>query len=227
MSKISPDLVVEPYFVKGYIADAKGNPLDGIKVYAENQLSISSYLSTVTDGTGFYSIELPPFATTWKVSACTQVNIDSRTYPIDLTPDNDIPFDTSKGAVRNLMFKQDNATILVMFDFHSQVNAGLDLPIENLELTLTPIGPSQIGGFEGEETTQFVRKTANGEIGLDDILIGKYQVTGKFYLNEYEYVPLLIRERYKGDYVEAFEFDFIPEWSHRSYAKLEVLPYFE
>ena len=46
---------------------------------------------------------------------------------------------------------------------------------------MTPIGPSQIDGFEGEETTRFVRKTANGEIGLEDILIGKYQVTGKFY----------------------------------------------
>lgn len=91
----------EPNVVQGYARDSQGKALMGVSVYAEHQLAYTGYPSAVTDANGYYRIELPDLATTWRVSSAYAIALNGAERPVSLKPDNDEAFESKTGAVRD------------------------------------------------------------------------------------------------------------------------------
>lgn len=209
---------VEAYVVKGRVIDAQGLPVKGAAVFADNQLLYNSNLHAVTDANGYYRIELPLLATTWRMGGSHVVDRDGQSYKVDLIPEVDAAFAGNTGAIRNFTLQAE--TVFGELYLYMALNDFTNGYVENhVELTLTPLG-STTGG-QGNTITQY-GYTFPGGFGMNDIPVGKYKVTARYAPAGEEPEPMLVRLRNKGQYAESMEFEFSPLVPGIYQAEIEV-----
>ncbi|WP_429310990.1 stalk domain-containing protein [Paenibacillus mucilaginosus] len=201
-------LTVKPYIVHGYVRDAAGKPIEGASVWADNTLLYDSNLLGVTDASGYYKLELPSLATTWRMGGEYSRQADGRTYRFDLVPEADQPFAGNTGAVRNMTWKNDVGYLFVYPDFSSFDGDNLPMvELKDLEMTLTPVS-SALDSGAGKKIVKRIGRMEYEGLGIDKIPLGRYKATIRWMPQGLEPMPLLIRVEGEGDFAESVEFDF-------------------
>ncbi|NBD28353.1 stalk domain-containing protein [Paenibacillus glycinis] len=196
---------VEPYVVKGYVRNALGQPLKGVEVIADNTLLYNSNIIGVTDGNGFYRIELEKIATSWSMTADYKPEYNGKDYTFHMEPEVATPFAGKTGAVRDFTLTEVNGQIFVYQYLQSDYSLP-DFKLSDLEMTLTPIGPL-LDGTTGETIVKHVG-SVDGGLGLGDIPIGRYKATARWLPEGHDPIPMLIRINYTGEYAESVDFEF-------------------
>ncbi|MEC0264843.1 copper amine oxidase N-terminal domain-containing protein [Paenibacillus anseongense] len=205
-----PDPVVEvaePYVVKGYVRDAKGQPLSDIVVFADNTMLYDSNILGVTDESGHYRIELPQVATSWHMGADVTKSFNEMDYTFHLDADKDLPFSGSTGAVRNFTWSKFNGLIYMYPNFTSSDDSLPEFDMSDLEITLTPVGPL-LDGSSGQTITKRGGPVSNGA-GIDQIPIGRYKATARWVPEGHAPISLQISDS-TGKYAASVEFEFGP-----------------
>ncbi|WP_248927005.1 stalk domain-containing protein [Paenibacillus hamazuiensis] len=197
----------EPYVVKGYVRDAAGNPLSGVSVYADNTLLYDSSILGVTDDNGYYRLELPAIATTWRMTGEFSMEVGGKTYDFDLIADGDRPFAGNTGAIRNFTWKNDLGYIYVYPDHFSFEDGLPQFNLTDLELTLEPVGP-MIGGSAGQKIVKRCGPMEVAGEGIDKIPLGRYKATARWLPSGSKPIPMLIKIEGEGKFAESVEFDF-------------------
>ncbi|SDC51754.1 Copper amine oxidase N-terminal domain-containing protein [Paenibacillus sp. UNCCL117] len=191
---------VEPYVVKGYIRDIDGNPIAGASVFADNTLFYDSNIIGQTDANGYYRLELPELAATWRMSAKFTKTINGSNFTYTIYADQDQPFAGNSGAIRPFTWKNADGYIYIYPD-HSSFRE--DLPTFNMldvEITLTPTS--------GAEPITRKAHFVNDSVGLDQLPITRYKATARWLPEGHDPIPLLIRVENTGAYAASVEFEF-------------------
>ncbi|MPY66406.1 hypothetical protein F8S09_06810 [Deinococcus sp. SDU3-2] len=163
------------YVMTGVVRDDKGNPIAGVEVFADHTAYYNMNAVGKTDAQGRYRIPLAQQPGTWNAGAYLRGEVGGQPFEVRLSPDDDTPFDGSKGAVRNFTFKASNAPSGKVETYAEHSNVELDYG--SLEFTFTPEGPNAAGN-----TTPFTRKYVEG-VGVPAIPLGRYKVSATQVLN--------------------------------------------
>ncbi|CAG7614897.1 stalk domain-containing protein [Paenibacillus allorhizosphaerae] len=198
----------EPYVVKGYVRDAKGHPLPGVTVFADNTLLYDSNILGVTDDSGHYRIELPQITTSWRMGADLSKSFNGKKFTFHLSADADLPLAGSAGAVRDFTWTKFDGQIYIYPNFSSFDSNLPEFQMSDLEVTLTPIGPL-LDGNAGQTLTKRAGPIQGGA-GVDEIPIGRYKATARWVPEGHAPMPMQVRVSYIGQYAESTEFDFAP-----------------
>src|SRR5690606_27976875 len=90
---------------KGIVTYSDGRPLVGAEVFADNTLTSNSNLKALSGDDGRYRIEIPEtYQTSWQSRGWVNIDYHGEVYRRELDVNND-PFQTSQGAVRDLVLK--------------------------------------------------------------------------------------------------------------------------
>ncbi|WP_409340639.1 carboxypeptidase-like regulatory domain-containing protein [Paenibacillus sp. MBLB4367] len=196
---------IEPFVVKGVVRDAKGKPISGVTVFADNTLLYDSNVIGVTDESGRYRIELPNAATTWRMSADLTKTFNGKPFTFHLAADVDQPLAGKTGAVRDFTWTKMDGQIYIYPNF--SFDDGLpEFNMTDLEVTLTPLG-SLIDGSAGQTIVKRAGPVQGG-LGIDNVPIGRYKATAKWLPDGHDPIPMQIRLNYVGKYAEFAEFEF-------------------
>ncbi|MFD0679386.1 MULTISPECIES: stalk domain-containing protein [unclassified Paenibacillus] len=195
---------VEPYIVKGYVRDAKGRPLPGVKVYADNTLLYDSNIIGVSDENGHYRLELAHIATTWNMSADIIRQYNGKRFKFNLN--TDLPFAGSTGAVRDFTWTKFDGHIFIYPDIYSFDESMPEFQMSDLELTFVPVGPL-LDGSAGQTITQQAGRIPGG-LGVKELPIGRYKVTARWMPEGHNPKPMLLRINGTGKFVQTLEFEF-------------------
>ena len=191
----------EPFVVKGRVTTASGEPLVGAEVWADNTLAYNSNVLATTTAEGSYRIELPrQDVTTWRVGGNARLEYHGQRYEISLVGDQS-PFGSAEGAVRDLRLVLTGPIPELAGSFYGAtvaVHTDLDetqiTDTDNLEVTLTPDGPL-VDGSAGQVLTRRV----TGGWQVQDVPIGRYNVTAKHHHPDGRIVDLVVRIRNSGN----------------------------
>lgn len=208
-------LEAEKGYASGKVIDSEGNPISGVEIVIENSILYASYIKGSTKADGTYKIKMQPGA--WYAHAYLKKNYNGKDYKLELHSDNAETF-SEDGAVRNFTWKLEGRTPRSDYGFYGgfiQLSSDFGFyDIEDVELTLTPIGPL-IDGSAG--------KTLKLRVGdhywvqryqIEDIPIGRYSVKAISKKDNKEQ-PLKIQNWFtKDDFVSDFQLDFIPNPSN-------------
>ncbi|MBD0378939.1 carboxypeptidase-like regulatory domain-containing protein [Paenibacillus sedimenti] len=193
--------------MKGYVRNAQGNPIPGVTVYADNQLLYDSNIGGVTDENGYYRIELAHFATTWNMSTSFTREYNGKELKFFLRSDVDQPFAGSTGAFRNFTLKNIVGHIEINPDFWSFDDSLPEFQMSDLEVTLTPVGPL-LDGSAGQTITKRAEVLSTGGHGVEKIPLGRYKLTARWMPEGHDPMPMLLRIKGVGKFVQSSEFDF-------------------
>ncbi|MGJ3508331.1 carboxypeptidase-like regulatory domain-containing protein [Enemella sp. A6] len=211
---------IEPNVVKGRVTNARGEPLPGVQVGADNTLHHGSYLFGVTDENGYYRIDLSAEPNlTWRMFGTIEVDYEGHRYTQDLHVDK-TAFAGSTGAIRDMEWRIEGprpesedafygGKVYIYEGYReSDYDQGNEHPgIEDMELvevTFEPTAPL-IDGSQGETIVRSDGGETNG------IPIGKYRVSARYHSPHGDQVELVIRERDTGEYTSAVEVVFNTE----------------
>ena len=204
---------VETGILKGRIVDADGNPLSGVKVFANNTLYYNMNAIGISDVNGYYRIPIDDSRSpggTWLATA--QIKLAS--YTFDLTVDNSDPFAGNTGAIRNFQFLTPRGTVIYHMQELFDPRDGDDVPlgsfsVYDIELTLTPVGPL-VDGSKGSIIKRFGQRTGSGS-AVPDVPIGRYKVTAQYAPKGKAPLPLQIQVQGKDgidDFFDEREIEF-------------------
>jgi hypothetical protein len=195
----------EPYVVKGYLLTKSGEPVAGASIFARNTQFYNSNIIGTTDDNGFYRIELPREGASYNMSADVNSTFNGKIFAFHLEADLNQAFSGKDGAVRNFTMKSLTGQIFV----YSLVEWDLgrpDFKIEDLEVTLTPVGKL----MDGSEGSTIVKRIGpvDGGLGIGDIPLGKYKASAIWYPEGHDPVTMDIRRNFIGTWGESAEFEF-------------------
>lgn len=156
------------YTVTGRVLTEGGEPLAGVEVTATHTVSYT-YGSAKTDAQGRYRIALPQTLGSWDVVAYMTLEFGGQRFDVRLAPETDTPFAGSQGAVRDFVYRAEDAPKGKVFDYIDNSNVEIDWG--TMEVTFAPAGPNAAGSTEA-----FTVKYPFGH-GLPDIPLGQYYVT--------------------------------------------------
>lgn len=197
---------VEPYVVKGYVRDVKGNSIPDVEIFADNTLLYDSNLLAVTDESGHYRIELPQIATTYRMGANITKEFNGKNFTFHLAADVDRPLAGSTGAVRDFTWKKFDGLIYIYNDFSSFDESLPEFNMSDLEITLTPVDPL-LDGSTGQTLIKRGGPVSNGA-GVDKVPIGRYKATARWLPEGHEPMPMQITVNNSSKYAESAEFEF-------------------
>ncbi|BDP43989.1 hypothetical protein DAETH_39580 (plasmid) [Deinococcus aetherius] len=163
------------YVMTGTVRDEKGNPIAGVEVFADHTAYYDMNAVGKTDAQGRYTITLAHQPGTWNAGAYLRGEAGGQPFEVRLSPDNDTPFDGSKGAVRDFTYKASTGATGKVYT--TVAHSAVELDYETLEFTFTPDGPNAAGS-----TAPFNRKFVMGS-GVPDIPLGRYRVSATQVLN--------------------------------------------
>ncbi|MBD0378931.1 stalk domain-containing protein [Paenibacillus sedimenti] len=214
----SSNEMIESGIVKGRVSDAQGNPIKGAEVVADNQLLYNSNAIAVTDADGYYRIPLGMRATTWLVSARITRPYNGESYTFNLISDNDKPFASDDGAIRNFTWNASGTkpegcyscqgkVLFYMMDLINPKGSTLPPPNrEDVEITLIPEG-TIIDGSPGQVITGNGTNSPDG-FGIQDVPLGRYTITARFMPEGEEPVQMMIRKVREDKYSDSLTTDF-------------------
>lgn len=193
--------VAEPYVVKGRVTDSHGNPLEGIRVFANHTVFYNMNIFAATDADGNYRIELGDIIpSSWLVGAYLEREFHGDTFEYSLHPVEYGAFAGVNGAIRDLEWRLSGKA---PEDWHYgglvTVDAELyDVDTEFVELTLVPVGPL-IDGSTGKTISGLLDRG----VELADIPVGNYRATARYLPVDGPAQELLVRVRDEGQYAAS------------------------
>jgi Carboxypeptidase regulatory-like domain len=210
---------LEPFVVKGKIVDNNGVPLAGVEVVANNTIFFDSNGLATTDANGNYRIEL--INGSWHMTASMMRDLNGQSYRVDLTPDNDVAFAGSEGAIRNFVWQSSGRKAQ-----QGSVFAYADITVEFLEaqyieLTLEPQG-ALLDGSAGQTITGMLTHTADGD-GLINVPLGRYKITVRYLVPGESPAVLEIKPRNSGEYSDSLTADFETPFGDLAIFWIEVM----
>ncbi|SDC51643.1 Copper amine oxidase N-terminal domain-containing protein [Paenibacillus sp. UNCCL117] len=191
---------IEPYVVKGYIRDAEGNPIAGATVYADNTLLYDSNIIGASDETGYYRLQLPELASTWRIGATFTKVVNGKSTEFQVFADKDEPFSGNTGAIRHITWKNGDGYIYLYPDIFSFREDLPQFDMLDVKVTLTPVG----GGTPITRMVDYV----NDSVGLEQLPMGKFTASAIWLPAGHDPIPLLIRLENKGEFAESVQFEF-------------------
>jgi hypothetical protein len=196
----------EPLVAKGHVTNAAGRPLAGAVINADWQLSDEYSIDGTTDANGDYRIALDPPQSSWHMNGSYSTTWNGTAYMFDLDPVDDSNFVGTDGGVRDFVWRLTGETPEGGAFYGGTVQSYMDfsgeIPIDPqyVHLTLTPDGPL-VDGSMGTVVT------ATGD-RLDDVAVGRYDVTAAYVEPGKDTVGLLVRVRNQGDYAPSVTAQF-------------------
>ena len=200
--------------VKGRVVDGAGLPLAGVKVVIEHTVLHATYVHATTGKDGSYRAEVPHGS--WNVTAQLERDYHGRRYRLDLHPSVAEPFAGKDGAVRDFALRVSGrrprdgvygATITVYRDFFDP-----GLPLEKVEVTMTPEGPL-LDGSAGKAIT--AKPDASDRVV--DVPLGRYRFAARL-----DGAPVEIRVRNHGEFGPSVVAAPAPPNDQASFAELEL-----
>ncbi|WP_019587836.1 hypothetical protein [Deinococcus apachensis] len=179
------------YVMTGVVRDDKGNPIAGVEVFADHTAYYNMNAVGKTDAQGRYTITLAHQPGTWNAGAYLRGQVGGQPFEVRLSPDNDTPFDGSKGAVRNFTYKASTGATGKVYT--TVAHSAVELDYETLEFTFTPDGPNSAGS-----TAPLTRKFVMG-FGVPNIPLGRYRVSATHVLNGVKQQLLLSSRQQKNE----------------------------
>jgi hypothetical protein len=164
---------VEEGIVKGRAVNEAGQPVAGATVIADNTLFYNTNVIGVTDAQGFFRLDISQPVGTWTISATTTFEFDGRSFTASLTPHDLSPFAGAEGAIRDFTLTLDDLSGPALI----QTSVGEYTPYEEIEVTLTPVGPI-VDGSAGSTITSTLVVTGDGWAILG-VPFGTYRVTAE------------------------------------------------
>lgn len=158
------------YTVTGRVLTEAGEPLAGVEVTATHTVSYT-YGSAVTDAQGRYRLTLPQQLGSWTVGASMTLTFGGQNFDVRLSPEDDNPFAGSQGAVRDFVYRTEDAPKGKVLDYID--NSNVEIDYSTLEVTFTPDGPNAAGST-GAVTVRYPFG-----YGLPDLPLGQYYVTAR------------------------------------------------
>ncbi|GGO30430.1 carboxypeptidase-like regulatory domain-containing protein [Deinococcus humi] len=192
------------YTMTGRVMAEWGEPLAGVDVYVQHTES-RTYTKGVTDAQGRYVVPIPQEAGLWSAVAYRIMTYSSRDIPVYLAPEDTTPFSSSKGAVRDFVYRVKDAPHGRVIDEIDSLDVEIDY--DTLEVTFTPDGPNTANRSE-----PFTLRYRFG-YGLPNIPLGEYFVTAT-QMRSGQREPLLIATRDTPTYVSRARARFLPETMH-------------
>ncbi len=206
----------EPKAEKGYatgkVVDGQGNPIAGAKILLDNTVYYASYIHGSTKEDGTYKVRVEPGS--WRTFAYVEKEYNGQKYRMELCPDKTDSY-SDEGAVRNFVWKLEGRMPWEVESYYGgliKLRGGLNFDgnWDDIELTLTPIGP-MIDGSQGK--TIQLRKGDNRwkqNWEIRDIPISRYMVTAILKGDNGD-VPLKIQDWYtQGELKSELQLDFTP-----------------
>lgn len=189
-------------YATGHIQDAKGQPIKGASVVANNTLIGSNNPAGVTDDNGNYRIQLP-IVGTYHTSATIQKEFNGKKYTLDLRPNTEDEF-SNEGAVRNFEWRLSGqkeheeegyygATMVINTEIGSEI-----IDNSQIEFKLVPQG-KLIDGSDGLTLIMKGGQPYTQDYGaVKDIPLGRYLVTAIFKSGSGN-VPVKLRRLFSYD----------------------------
>ncbi|MBZ9750275.1 hypothetical protein K7W42_05290 [Deinococcus sp. HMF7604] len=193
-----------PYVMTGVVKNSAGQPLAGVKVFADNTLYHNMNALATTDAQGRYRLELPREVGTWRAGAYVQRPYGGGIWESRLYADNAAAFSGDQGAIRNFTWRLTGVseerplggTVWIHPDW-----AGVDYDTNDVELTLTPVGPL-LDGSVGQAVTWRL----GDDYTREDIPVGTYTLTARQISSTGQKRPMLVKSTYdsnKGHYAPS------------------------
>ncbi|AHG88438.1 hypothetical protein J421_0901 [Gemmatirosa kalamazoonensis] len=198
------------YVVTGRVTDAAGRPIAGAEVVANNQLLVAANVVGRSDADGRYRLQLPEIPATWAMSASLLRSYDGNAYRLVLEPSDASTFAGNRGAARDFTWRVQGPRPdggfygSPVIAYHDPEN--YDLVMEDVELTLTPVGPI-IDGSAGRTIVQRLRATADGD-AVVDVPLGRYTIAAREAASGRPPRALQIRRRNTGSYASTLTTSF-------------------
>ncbi|MCY1045175.1 carboxypeptidase-like regulatory domain-containing protein [Corallococcus sp. bb12-1] len=203
--------------MSGKVVDARGQPMSGVTVVADNTMIYNSNALATTGSDGTYRIDVSKPAGTWHASATHKVQYNARSYTFDLDPNDDAVFAGNEGAVRNFTWKLSGKRADDTGNYGGFVAVYVDQLIDpadpeqainsdDIELTLTPSG-KLVDGSDGAPITKKLVRTPDGD-AVQDVPVGRYTVTARYAQAGKSPRPMQVRIRDTGDYADSVTADF-------------------
>ncbi|WP_019012103.1 hypothetical protein [Deinococcus aquatilis] len=192
----------EPYIMTGTVRDEKGKSIADVEVFADHTAFYNMNALGKTDAQGRYRIALAHQPGTWNAGAYLRQQFGGEPVEVRLSPDDDTPFDGSKGAVRNFTYKASDAPVGKVYT--SIAHSNVELDYDTLEFTFTPDGPNAAGS-----TAPLTRKFVFGS-GVPNVPLGRYKVSATQVLNGVKQQLLLssrLQKEASTDVLAAFTHD--------------------
>ena len=108
--KPEPPITEEPNTVTGVVVNSQGQPMEGVKVRADNPNGNNIHSEVTTDANGRYTIKLTSIGS-WKIYAWKEVQFMDKTYHLRLGMKNASDYDAftteGKTVVRDFVWKLD------------------------------------------------------------------------------------------------------------------------
>lgn len=213
----------EPYVVTGRVVDARGNPLVGAQVFADNTAFYNFNVFTVTGEDGHYRMELGDVTpSSWRVAGYVERRYNGVALRLPLHPDDSQAFAGASGAVRDLTWLMQGETpeqgtygvTVYLYDASCCDNYVEDTA--RIEVTFVPLAPL-LDGSEGEIVVRYPDGTH-----LVDVPVTKYRVSARYVPEGMAPVAMLIKERSADDFAPTTEADFHEIWGYLG-MELEVM----
>ena len=161
--------------MSGTVKTEAGEPLAGVEVFADHTAFYNMNAVGKTDAQGRYRLSLAHQPGSWVAGAYYRLKLGAQTLEVRLSPDHDVAFDGSKGAVNNFTFRAGDAPAGTVNTYVA--HSAVELDYATLQLTFTPDGPNILGS-----TKTFSRSFVMGH-GIQNVPLGRYQVSATQTLN--------------------------------------------
>ncbi|MCP3140545.1 carboxypeptidase-like regulatory domain-containing protein [Pyxidicoccus xibeiensis] len=203
-------------YMTGRAVDARGTPLAGVKVWADNTLLYNTNAGATTGTDGTYRIDVRQPAGTWHASATLQRQYNGRSYTFDLDPSDDSVFAGNAGAVRNFTWRLSGKrpelgsyggfVVAYVSQLLDPADPSRGIDSEDIELTLTPDG-KLVDGSDGAPITKKLARTGDGD-AVEDVPVGRYRITARYVQEGKAPRPMQVRVRDTGEPASSVTADF-------------------
>lgn len=172
-------------YLTGNVTDPQGKPLSKATVFIDHTVITGNGPEVKSTADGSYKIQMINLAGEWVAKGYILKSYNDRVYKIQLDPENDEPFTSDEKPVRNFQWKLTGHIPDLSLDLYYGGTMELSrdpnmydlVDAENIEFTLTPVGPL-IDGSTGKVLKLQAKKRYQSEI--KDIPMGRYKVTAVY-----------------------------------------------
>lgn len=172
-------------YLTGKVTDPQGKPLPKATIFVDHTVLPNDGPEVKTASDGSYQIQMVNLAGQWIAKGYILKQYNDRVYKINLFPENEDSFTRDEKPVRNFQWKLTGHIPDLSLDLYyggsmemfRDLNADGLRDNENIEFTLTPVGPL-IDGSTGTVLKLQAKKRYDSI--LKDIPMGRYKVSAVY-----------------------------------------------
>jgi len=179
-----------PFGMTGTVRDARGNPVAGADVFADETVFYNSNVTARTRPDGGSRIQLPKVESSWAVGGTVTREYEGRSYSFHLRRLDDSHVSAGEGGERHLEWRISGpvpgggihgGTVHVsMGSFDDPQNPETPIQSRHIRLTLTPQGPL-VDGSAGKPISGPVKRHRwSGGEGIEDVPVGRYTLVAEY-----------------------------------------------